>query len=163
MAVIVKDEGVTLGQLALGVTQFKLDRDVYASGVADDIGTPGSFDPFAIIPTFNLRVDGDVATIKSWDVRETPRVELMVDVEYAEDCVWIELLAYVYVLVGGQLHLLDSERTAPISIDIKGHGYLHEEFLELLTSDEAIAHLEEVGPELIQQMGRSLAQWELSH
>ena len=98
MAVRGKDEGVTLGQLALGVTQFKLDRDVYKSGVAADIGAPGAFDPFAIMPTFTLRVDGDVATIKHWDVRETPRVELMVDVEYAENCIWVELWTYAYVI-----------------------------------------------------------------
>ena len=69
MAVRGKDEGVTLGQLALGVTPFKLDREVYKAGVADDIGLPGEFDPFAIMPTFNLGVYGEVATLKPWDVR----------------------------------------------------------------------------------------------
>ena len=163
MAVRGKDEGVTLGQQALGVIQFKLDREVYVSGMADDIGEPGAFDPFAIMPTFNLMVDGEVATIKHWDVRETPRVELMVDVEYAENCVWIELWTDLYVMEQGQLLPLDSERSRTLALDIRGHVPLHEEFLEILTSEEALAHLEEVGPELIQQMGRSLAQWELSH
>lgn len=163
MAVIFKDEGVTLGQLALGVTQFKVDREVYAAGLANDIGALGRFDRFAITPTFNMRVDGEVATIKHWDVRETPRVKLMIDVEYAQNCVWIELWTYLYVMDGGQLLPLDSERSRTLALDIRGHVPLHEEFLEILTSDEAIAHLEEVGPELIQQLGRSLAQWELSH
>lgn len=163
MAVIVKDEGLTLGQLALGVTQFKVDREVYAAGLANDIGAPGRFDPFAIMPTFNMRVDGEVATIKHWDVRETPRVELIVEVEYAQNCVWIELWTYLYVIDGGQLLSLDSERSRSLALDIRGHVPMYEEFLEILTSDEAIAHLEEVGPELIRQMGRSLAQWELSH
>lgn len=163
MAVRGKDTGVTLGQLALGVTKFKLDHEVYKAGVADDIGAPGAFDPFAIMPTFNLRVDGDVATIKHWDVREIPRVELTIDVEYAENCVWIELWTYLYVMEQGKLFSLDSERSRTLALDIRGHVPLHEEFLEILTSEEAIAHLEEVGPELIQQMGRSLAKWELSH
>lgn len=163
MAVRGKDEGVTLGQLALGVTKFKLDREVYAAGVSYDIGAPGAFDPFAIMPTFNLRVDWDVATIKPWDVRETPRVELVVEVEYAENCIWVELWTYAYVMDQGQLLALDSERSPTLALDIRGHVPMHEEFLEILTSDEAIAHLEEVGPELIQQMGRVLAQWELSH
>ena len=163
MAVIFKDEGVTLGQLALGVTQFKVDREVYAARLANDIGALGRFDHFAIMPTFNMRVDGEVATIKHWDVRETPRVKLIVDVEYAQNCVWIELWTYLYVMDGGQLLPLDSERSRTLALDIRGHVPLHEEFLEILTSDEAIAHLEEVGPELIQQMGRSLAHWELSH
>ena len=34
MAVIVKDEGVTLGQLALGVTQFKVDRELLLKEVS---------------------------------------------------------------------------------------------------------------------------------
>ena len=163
MAVIVKDEGVTLGQLALGVTQFKVYREVYAAGLANDIGAPGTFDPFAIMPIFNLRVDGEVATIKHWDVRETPRVELIVEVEYAQNCVWIELWTYLYVIDGGQLLSLDSERSQTLALDIRGYVPLYEEFLELLTSEEAIAHLEDVGPEMIRQLGRSLAQWELSH
>lgn len=163
MAVIVKDEGVTLWQLALGVTQFKVDREVYAAGVANDIGAPGAFDPFAIMTIFNLRVDGEVATIKHWDVRETPRVELIVEVEYAQNCVWIELWTYLYVIDGGRLSLLDSERSQTLALDIRGYVPLYEEFLELLTSEEAIAHLEDVGPEMIRQLGRSLAQWELSH
>ena len=129
MAVIVKDEGVTLGQLALGVTQFKVDREVYAAGVANDIGAPGAFDPFAIMTIFNLRVDGEVATIKHWDVRETPRVELIVEVEYAQNCVWIELWTYLYVIDLHPLdacpHLLgggvDSERSEPEGIV---HGLL---------------------------------------
>ncbi len=104
-----------------------------------------------------------MATIKPWDVREIPRVELMVDVEYAENCVWVELWTYAYVMDQGQLLPLDSERSRTLALDIRGRVPLYEEFLELLTGDEAIAHLEEVGPELIQQMGRSLAQWELSH
>ena len=48
-------------------------------------------------------------------------------------------------------------------MEIKGHAPLYEEFLEILTGKEVIAHLEEVAPELIQQMGRVLAQWELTH
>ena len=164
MAVRGKDEGVTLGQQALVVTQFKIDREVYEAVVRNDIGAPGAFNPYSIMPTFNLGVDGDVATLKAWDVREMPRVELMVDVEYAQNCVWIELWTYLYVVEGGQLLTLDSDRSRKLAVEIKGHAPLYgEEFLEILTSDEAIAHLEEVGPELIQQMGRSLAQWELSH
>ena len=163
MAVRGKDEGVTLGQLALGVTQFKLDPELYDAEVRESIGNPDDFDPFAIMPTFNLRVDVEVATIKPWDARETPLLELMIDVEYAQNCVWIELWADLYVMEQGQLFPLDSERSRTLALDIRGHVPLHEEFLEILTSDEAIAHLEEVGPELIQQMGRSLAQWELSH
>ena len=163
MAVRGKDAGVTLGQQALVVTQFKIDREVYEAGVRNDISAPGAINPYSIMPTFNLVVDGDVATLKAWDVREMPRVELMVDVEYAQNCVWIELWTYPYVMEGGQLLPLDSDRSRKLAVEIKGHAPSYEEFLEILTSDEAIAHLEEVGPELIQQMGRSLAQWELSH
>ena len=162
MAVIVKDEGVTLGQLALGVTQLKVDREVYAEGVANEIGRrrPGAF---ATMPTFNLRVDGEVATIKHWDASETPRVELIVDVGYGQTCFWIELWTYLYVMEQGQLLPLDSERSRTLALDIRGHVPLHEEFLELLTSEEVIAYLEDVGPEMIRQMGRSLALMELSH
>lgn len=162
MAVRGKDAGVTLGQLALGVTRFKIDREVYEAEVRNDIGAPGAFDPYSIMPTFNLGVDGEVATLKAWDVRETPRVELMIDVEYDEDCVWIELWTYLYVMEGGQLLTLDSERSRTLAVEIKGHAPLYEEFLEILTGKEVITHLEEVAPELIQRIGRDLAQWELS-
>ena len=63
----------------------------------------------------------------------------------------------------GQLLPLDSERSRTLALDIRGHVPLHEEFLELLTSEEVIAYLEDVGPEMIRQMGRSLALMELSH
>ena len=97
------------------------------------------------------------------DRQEAPRIELWVEVEYAQNCVWIELWAYVYVVEAGRPRPLTVKWAKMISMEIKGDRPLHDEYLELLTSDEAIAHLEEVGPELIQQMGRSLAQWELSH
>ena len=129
----------------------------------ESIGNPDNFDPFTVSPEFSLSVDGEVATFKPVDRQEAPRIELWVEVEYAQNCVWIELWAYVYVVEAGRPRPLTVKWAKMISMEIKGDRPLHDEYLELLTSDEAIAHLEEVGPELIQQMGRSLAQWELSH
>lgn len=162
MAVRGKDAGVTLGQLALGVTQFKLDREVYDAEVHESIGSPYNFDPFTASPEFSLRVDGEVATIKPCDRQEVPRIELGVEVEYGEDQVWIELWAYVYVTEAGRSHPLTMMWAKTISMEIKGDRPLNEEYLEILTSNELLAYLEEVGPELIQRIGRDLAQWELS-
>lgn len=162
MAVRGKDEGVTLGQLALGVTQFKLDREVYDAEVREGIGSPDDFDPFNASPEFSLRVEGEVATIKRCDPQEVPRIELGVEVEYGEDQVWIELWAYVYVSESGRPHPLKMKWAGTISMEIKGDRPLNEEYLEILTSNELLTYLEEVAPELIQRIGRDLAQWELS-
>lgn len=162
MAVRGKDTGVTLGQLALGVTQFKLDRELYGVQVRENIGNPDNFDPFTVSPEFSLSVDGDVATFKPVDRQEVPRIELGVEVEYGEDQVWIELWAYVYVVDSGRPRPLHCEWAKMISMEIKGDRPLNEEYLEILTSDEILTYLEEVAPELIQRIGRDLAQWELS-
>ena len=162
MAVRGKDEGVTIGQLALGVTQFKLDPELYDAEVRESIGSPDNFDPFTVSPEFSLRVVGEVATIKTVDRKEVPRIELGVEVEYGEDQVWIELWAYVYVAEAGRPRSLTTKWAKTISMEIKGDRPLNEEYLEILTSSELLAYLEEVGPELIRRIGRDLAQWELS-
>ena len=51
MAVRGKDAGVTLGQLALGVTQFKLDRELYNAQVRESIGSPDDFYPWPALPS----------------------------------------------------------------------------------------------------------------
>ena len=55
MAVRGKDEGVTLGQLALGVTKFELDHELYGVQVRESIGNPDNFDPFTVSLEFSLR------------------------------------------------------------------------------------------------------------
>ncbi len=162
MAVRGTDAGVTLGQLAMGVTQFKLDRELYNAQVRESIGNPDNFDPFSVSPEFSLRVDGEVASFKPVDRQEAPRIELEVDVEYGEDQVWIELWAYVYVVDSGRLRQPTIKWAKMISMAIKGNRPLHDEYLEILTSNELLTYLEEVAPELIQRIGRDLAQWELS-
>ena len=162
MAVRGKDEGVTIGQLALGVTQFKLDLELYNAQVLESICSPDNFDPVTASPEFSLRVDGEVATIKPCYRQEAPRIELGVEVEYGETQVWIELWAYVYVVDSGRPRPLHCEWAKMISMEIKGDRPLHDEYLEILTSDELLTYLEEVAPELIQRIGRDLAQWELS-
>lgn len=162
MAVRGKDEGVTLGQLALGVTQFKLDHELYNAQVRESICSPDNFDPFTVSPEFSLSVDGEVATFKPVDRQEAPRIELGVEVEYGEEEVWIELWAYVYVVEASRPRPLTMKWAKTISMEIKGDRPLHDEYLEILTSNELLAYLEEVAPELIRQIGRELAQWELS-
>lgn len=171
MAVRGKDTGVTLGQLALGVTKFKLDHELYGAQVRKSIGNPDNFDPFNVLLEFSLRVDGEVATFKPVDRKEVPRIELGVEVEYGEDQVWIELWAHIYVSEAGHPRPLTMKWAKTISMvkwaktismEIKGDRPLNEEYLEILTSNELVAYLEEVGPELIRQIGRELAQWELS-
>ena len=162
MAVRGKDEGVTLGQLALGVTQFKLDRELYNAQVRESIGSPDDFYPFNVSPEFSLKVDGEVATIKPVNRQEVPRIEFVVEVECGEDQVWIELLAYVYVVEASRPRPLHCEWAKMISMEIKGDRPLNEEYLEILTSDEILTYLEEVGPGLTRRIGRELAQWELS-
>ena len=166
MAVRGTDKGVTLGQLALGVTKFKLDHELYGAQVRESIGSPDNFDPFTVSPEFSLRVDGEMATFKPVDRKEAPRIEFGVEVEYGEDQVWkvwIELWAYVYVVEAGRPGPLTMKWAKMISMEIKGDRPLHDEYLEILTSDELLSYLEEVAPELIQRIGRDLAQWELSH
>ena len=162
MAVRGKDEGVTLGQLALGVTQFKLDRELYNAQVLESIGSPDDFYPFSVSPVFSLKVDGEVATIKPVNRQEVPHIEFEVVVEYGEDQVWIELWAYVYVVEASCPRPLTMKWAKTISMEIKGDRPLNEEYLEILTSDEILTYLEEVGPELTRRIGRELAQWELS-
>ena len=162
MAVRGKDEGVTLGQLALGVTQFKLDRELYNAQVHESICSPDNFDPITASPEFSLRVDGEAAMFKPVDRQEVPRIELGVEVEYGEDQLWIELWAYVYVAEAGRPRPLTTRWAKMISMEIKGDRPFNEENLEILTSDEILTYLEEVAPELIQRIGRDLAQWELS-
>ena len=162
MAVRGKVEGVTIGQLALGVTQFKLDPELYDAEVRESIGNPDDFDPFTVLPEFSLRVDGEVATIKPVDRQEVPCIELGVEVEYGEDQVRIELWSYVYVVEADRPCPLTMKWAKTISMEIKGDRPLNEEYLEILTGSELLTYLEEVGPELIQRIGRELAQWELS-
>lgn len=162
MAVRGKDEGVTLGQLALGVTKFELDHELYGVQARESIGNPDNFDPFTVSLEFSLRVDGEVATFKPVDRKEAPRIELGVEVEYGEDQVWIELWAYVYVAEAAPPRPLTMKWAKTISMEIKGDRPLNEEYLEILTGSELLTYLEEVGPELIQRIGRELAQWELS-
>ena len=163
MAVRGKDEGVTLGQLALGVTKFKLDHELYGVQVRESIGNPDNFDPFTVSPEFSLRVDGEVATFKPVDRKEAPRIELGLELDaVSDDQVWIELWAYVYVVDSGHPRPLTITWAKMFSMEIKGDRPLHDEYLEILTSNEILTYLDEVAPELIQRIGRDLAQWELS-